>query len=162
MKIFSMPMSIKWSRAKVIRGFWKMGMSGFGNSSVKGRNRVPNPAPRTNACLIAAMELKIPNGGRNSLARQRFAVEELRLLCSANSRCAGDRRRVPCPSSELRGPEFQSVHFTAPRRANLYRRQALSPNEMHRLRNHDGAVENDGRNSEQSDRNARVLPDQRY
>ena len=28
------------------------GNSGFGNDSVSGRSRVPNPAPRTNACVI--------------------------------------------------------------------------------------------------------------
>src|SRR6266849_10160464 len=32
-----------------------MGTSGLGIWSISGRNRVPSPAPRTNACLINAM-----------------------------------------------------------------------------------------------------------
>jgi hypothetical protein len=33
----------------VASGFWKIGMSGFGSSSVNGRKRVPKPAAKTNA-----------------------------------------------------------------------------------------------------------------
>src|SRR5437762_13286516 len=33
-------------------------MSGFGSSSVKGRNRLPRPAARTHACVISFMRRK--------------------------------------------------------------------------------------------------------
>ena len=32
-----------------MRGFWKTGMRGLGKDSVRGRRRVPRPAPRMNA-----------------------------------------------------------------------------------------------------------------
>src|SRR5215472_5649489 len=66
-------------------GFWKIGTRGLGNSSVSGRSLVPSPAPRTNACLIAAMALEIQHGRGNSLARKRFAMEELRVLSFPSS-----------------------------------------------------------------------------
>ena len=57
-------------------GFWKIGMSGLGKSSVSGRKRVPSPAPRTNACVIEGIGLTIPHAGTNGLARHIIAVEE--------------------------------------------------------------------------------------
>src|SRR5262245_28190637 len=75
-----MPASIKWSSAKVMSGLWKIGTSGLGSSSVNGRSRFPSPAPRTNACLISVIALKLQHGRGTGLAWQHIAMEELWLV----------------------------------------------------------------------------------
>src|SRR2546423_5728207 len=164
MKNLSMPMSSKWSSAKVMSGFWKMGTSGFGNSSVKGLSRVPNPAPRTNACLIGPMALNIPHAGGNRLARQRFAMEELRLLSPPAFGRGGDCSDLRCVIAKFdaRNATVQSVHFVSPGRANLYRCETLSPNEMQSLRSDDGTFENERGSFQQGHRHPGVLPGQRH
>src|SRR5262249_49226598 len=86
-------------------GFWKIGTSGFGNSSVSGRSLVPSPAPRTNACLISAIALKIPNGRGDDLARQRFAMEKFRVFPSPATDC--DRHLIVVAVLEQSGPEVR-------------------------------------------------------
>src|SRR6267143_298483 len=91
-----------------------MGTSGLGRSSVSGRKRVPSPAPRTKACVIAGIGLKIRHGRRNRLAWHLVAVEEL------------------WPISIVRA-------LLLAHRANLYRAGALSQNEMQGLRAYERA-----------------------
>src|SRR5436190_20530181 len=110
-------------------GFWKTGTSGFGSSSVSGRSLVPSPAPRTNACLIRAMALQIPNGRGNGLARQRFAMEKLRLFRFPTFvRCRHRNVFHLCTAEFASAAEgVWSVHVGDAWLAYLYRRQALSP-----------------------------------
>src|SRR5437667_6224103 len=98
-------------------GFWKIGMSGLGKSSVSGPKRVPSPAPRTNACVMEGIGLTIQHGGTDSLARHVIAMEKFWRL--------------------------HSVHtLVLAYCANLYRAGALSPNEMQDLRIDDRAAQN--------------------
>jgi len=46
------PAASQASNAHIASGLWNSGTSGFGRTSVNGRNRVPSPAPRINACVI--------------------------------------------------------------------------------------------------------------
>src|ERR1019366_7614831 len=101
-------------------GFWQIGMSGFGKSYVSGRNRVPRPAPRTNACVIKAIALKIQHGRRDRLAGQFVAMEKSWRLHSMRA-------------------------LLLAHRTHLYRAGAFSPDERQELRTDDRAAQNHAR-----------------
>src|ERR1700676_1308191 len=106
-----------------------MGTSGLGRSSVKGRKRVPSPAPRTNACVIGSIGLTIRHGRRNRLARQLVTVEKLRFVYSLLARGGSGRVHLRGRVAQwlVRNQKSQPIHLVPPGRADLYGARALSP-----------------------------------
>src|SRR5262249_11961567 len=112
-------------------GFWKIGTSGFGKLSVKGRRRVPRPAPRTNACVIEAIALTIPHGRNNRLARHVVAMEKRRPISARGAPgCNRDRHFRRNATHRLRRiKEYQLVHLGPCPAADFYGALEVSPNE---------------------------------
>jgi hypothetical protein len=77
----------------VINGFWTIGMSGFGSSSVNGRNRVPRPAAKTNAFVISVMNRKARDSSTSLRMTRRTAEFTATVLVDGNENA--DFRSIP-------------------------------------------------------------------